>query len=218
MTVRPSSGLATRQRRSPAPETRALGSTSTRRFAVSGMKRIPSEVQLGCRCGNVRGVASKISPYTGFRVLCYCKDCQAFARFLNRADVLDAAGGTDIFQMPTGRLKLTAGMDALRCLRLSEKRILRWYTNCCHTPIGNIAGPRVPLVGVIHSFMNHETDGRSRHEVLGPPLCRIFERSAIGPLQAMAPPPPSMRLLARRVSRMLAWFVRGLAYRSSRLP
>lgn len=48
-------------------------------------------------------------------------DCQAFARFLERPDVLDAAGGTDIFQMPPGRVKLTAGTDAVRCLSLSRK-------------------------------------------------------------------------------------------------
>jgi Family of unknown function (DUF6151) len=48
----------------------------------------------------VRGVASDISPSGGLRFVCYCGDCQAFARFLDRADVLDAAGGTDIFHMP----------------------------------------------------------------------------------------------------------------------
>jgi hypothetical protein len=170
-----------------------------------------SDVPLRCRCGHVRGIASTVSPSTGFRVLCYCKDCQAFVRFLSRADVLNAAGGTDIFQMPTGRLKLTTGMDALRCLRLSTNGVLRWYTNCCRTPIGNTAGPRVPLIGVIHSFMDHKGDGRSRDEVLGPPLCRIFERSAIAPLPPTAPPPPSFRLFARRISKMLDWLMHGLA-------
>jgi len=51
----------------------------------------------------MRGVASDVSPSTGLRFVCYCKDCQAFARFLERADVLDPAGGTDIFQMPPAR-------------------------------------------------------------------------------------------------------------------
>jgi hypothetical protein len=37
----------------------------------------------------VRGVAREVSPSSGFRLLCYCKDCQGFARFLERADVLD---------------------------------------------------------------------------------------------------------------------------------
>ena len=164
-----------------------------------GDYRSTSEMPLRCRCGHVRGVANTVSPSSGFRVLCYCKDCRAFVRFLDRADVLNTAGGTDIFQMPTGRVKLTAGTDALRCLRLSNNGVLRWYTNCCRTPIGNTAGPRVPLIGVIHTFMDHEGDGRSRDEVLGMPLCRIFERSAIGPLPPTAPPPPSFRLFALRI-------------------
>jgi hypothetical protein len=120
----------------------------------------------------MRGVASGVSPSTGFRFVCYCKDCQAFAHFLERADVLDPAGGTDIFQMPPGRVKLTAGTDAMRCLRLSNK-VLRWYTDCCRTPIANTAAwPHFPIISVVHSFMDHEADGRSRDEVLGPPLRR----------------------------------------------
>ena len=122
----------------------------------------------------MRGVASEVSPSAGFRVFCYCKDCQAFARFLARADVLDAAGGTDIFQMPPGRVKLTAGADALRCLRLSHKGVFRWYADCCRTPIANSAGQGFPVMGMIHSFMDRDffdrvANGRSRGEVLGPP-------------------------------------------------
>jgi len=159
----------------------------------------------------MRGVASDVSPSTGFRFVCYCKDCQAFARFLERTDVLDTAGGTDIFQMPPARVKLTEGTDAIRCLRLSDK-VLRWYTDCCRTPIANTAAdPRFPLAAVIHTFMDHKGDGRSRAEVLGPPLCRIHERSAIGPLPPNAPSPPSFGVFARRASKLLGWWVHGLA-------
>jgi len=153
------------------------------------------DLPLRCQCSRVRGVASEVAPYAGFRFVCYCQDCQAFARFLERPDVLDAAGGTEIFQMPTGRVKLTAGVDAVRCLRFSNK-VFRWYTDCCRTPIGNTAGPRFPVVGLIHSFISHEADGRSRDEVLGPRLCRIYERSAIGPLPPNAPAPPSLSVFA----------------------
>jgi len=38
------------------------------------------------RCSRVRGVASEVVPYAGFRFVCYCQDCQAFARFLDRLD------------------------------------------------------------------------------------------------------------------------------------
>jgi hypothetical protein len=158
----------------------------------------------------MRGVATNASPSSGFRFVCYCRDCQAFARFLDRADVLDRAGGTDIFHMPPARVKLTAGTDALRCLRLSSK-VLRWYSECCRTPIANTpAGPGFPVIGMVHAFMDHAADGRSRDEVLGPPLCSIFERSAVGPLPPSAPGPPSVGLYVRRVPTLLGWWLRGL--------
>src|SRR5690348_8261364 len=143
------------------------------------MARRPTEIPLRCRCGHVHGVASEVAPNTGFRFVCYCGDCQAFARFLERPDVLDLSGGTDIFQMPIGRVKLTAG-----------------------------AG--FPVVGLIHSFMNPEADGRSRDEVLGAPLGRIYERSATGPLPADAPPPFALAFFPRRAATLLGWWLRGL--------
>ena len=173
---------------------------------------MPFDVPLRCRCGRVHGVASDVSPSGGFRFVCYCKDCQAFARFVERPDVLDPAGGTDIFQMPPRRVKLTAGTDALRCLRLSEKGVLRWYTDCCRTPIGNsAASPRSPILALVHSFMPHGVHGLSRDEMLGRPLCRIYESSAVGPLPPNAPATPSLKVFVQRGSKMLAWSVRGLA-------
>ena len=129
-------------------------------------------IPLRCKCGRVRGVAMDVSRSTGFRFVCYCKDCQAFARFLERADVLDTAGGTDIFQMPPARVRLTEGTEAIRCLRLSDK-ILRWYTDCCRTPIANTAADsRFPLAGTIHCFHGP----RSRR-----PLSRFGARAAALP-------------------------------------
>jgi hypothetical protein len=182
-------------------------SNATRR--INELTQDPQNFPLCCRCGHVRGVAKEIAPYAGFRFICYCQDCRAFARFLDRPDVLDTAGGTDILHLPTGRVELTAGADAVRCLRFSSK-VFRWYTDCCRTPVGNTAGPRFPIVGLIHSFMDHSPDGRSRDEVLGAALCRIFERSAVGPLPPNAPAPPSFGLLALRGSKLLGWWLPGL--------
>src|SRR5262245_49123274 len=135
------------------------------------------DVPLRCRCGQVTGVAHDVSPAEGFRFVCYCADCRAFAQFLDRSDVLDAAGGTDIFQMPPARVTLLAGLDALRCVHISDK-VLRWYADCCRTPIANTAArPGFPLVAVIHAFMDHGASGCSRDAALGAPLCRIYERS-----------------------------------------
>jgi len=179
--------------------------------ARNGIARLPLDLPLRCQCGLVRGVASDLSPSSGFRFVCYCKDCQAFAHFLKRLDVLDSAGGTDIFQMPPGRVKLTTGTDALRCLRLSDTGVLRWYTDCCRTPIGNTAASsRFPVIAVIHSFMVHGADGRSRDEVLGLPLCRIYELSAVGPLPVNAPASPSFGVFARRATKIFGWWMLGL--------
>jgi Family of unknown function (DUF6151) len=174
------------------------------------MTRLPLDVPLRCRCGHARGAASAVAPAAGFRFVCYCTDCQAFARFLERPDVLDAAGGTDIFQTPARRVTVTAGVDALRCVTFSGK-VLRWYAACCRTPIANTAASgRFPVVALIHSFMDHEATGRCRDEVLGAPLCRIYERSATEPLPPNAPPPSSFGVFARRTTKILGWWARGL--------
>lgn len=180
---------------------------------ISGneVARLPLDLPLRCHCGDVRGIASAVSPSAGLRFICYCKDCQAFASFLKRPDVLDPAGGTDIFQMPPGRLKLTAGKEAVRCLRLSNSGVYRWYTDCCRTPIGNTFGPRVPMIGMIHCFMDHQAGGHCRDVALGLPLCRIYEHSSVEPLLPSAPPPQSFGVFVRRTSKMLNWWMRGLA-------
>lgn len=171
---------------------------------------MPLDLPLRCRCGYVRGVAHEVAPSAGFRFVCYCTDCQAFAQYLERLDMLDAAGGTDIFQMPAGRVRLTAGTDAVRCGTFSGK-VLRWYADCCRTPSANTAATaRFPVIALIHSFMDHEAGGHSRDEAMGPPLCRIYQRSATGPLPPDAPPPPSLATFARRTSKILGWWARGL--------
>jgi hypothetical protein len=98
----------------------------------------------------------------------------------------------------------------MRCLRFSGP-VVRWYADCCQTPIGNTAaGPRFPVVGLIHSFMDHAAGGQPWDEVLGPPLCRIFARSATASLSPNAPAPPSLHIFALRVSRLIGWWLRGL--------
>jgi Family of unknown function (DUF6151) len=166
---------------------------------------MPFDLPLRCRCGRVRGVVHGVSPSAGFRLVCYCKDCQAFARFLKHSDVLDAAGGTDIFQMAPGRVKLTIGADAVRSLRFSNK-VFRWYAECCRTPIANTAsGPRFPVLGLVHSFIGDAANGHSRDTVLGPPLCPIHEGSATATLPANAPPPASLGVFALRAAKVFGW-------------
>ena len=116
------------------------------------------QIGLQCACGKVQGNTEDINASSGTRLVCYCHDCQAFARFLEQEDtVLDSCGGTDIFQMPVSKLKVNKGTEHIGCVRLSSKGLYRWYAKCCNTPIGNTMGSAVPFIGVIHNFMDHAT-------------------------------------------------------------
>jgi hypothetical protein len=141
-------------------------------------------------------------------VVCYCDDCQAFARWLGSKPILDAYGGTDIYQLPPAHVRITAGADELRCVRLGEKGTYRFYTACCRTPIGNMAGPRVAFIGLIHSFMDHVADGRPREDVLGPPAY-VHGRYAIGQPPHPVPRAIAPAFLAKMALRILGWSLRG---------
>lgn len=124
-----------------------------------------TNLPLKCRCGEVTGNVTDVTPSSGNRVICCCCDCQAFSAYLGREeDVLDAFGGTELLQLSQSQVTIQQGHDKLQSMRLSEKGMLRWYTSCCNTPVGNTMNAKVPFVGVIHSFLN-VTD---REAALGP--------------------------------------------------
>jgi hypothetical protein len=133
---------------------------------------------LQCRCGTVKGYLSHTTPVN--RCVCYCRDCQAFAHFLGKADeILDAQGGTDVVQTRPANLTFTHGQDALACMRLTPKGLLRWYAACCNTPIGNtVANYRMPFVGLVHSCL--ESTGPSLDQSFGPVRARVNTKSAKG--------------------------------------
>src|SRR5579871_5449944 len=106
------------------------------------------QVEVRCRCGEVRGIVTGPSPQTVNRVVCYCDDCQAYAHQLGRADLLNAKGGSDIVQFAPNTLSFTRGQDRIAGLRLTPKGLYRWYATCCNTPVGNTLGPAIPFVGI----------------------------------------------------------------------
>jgi hypothetical protein len=110
---------------------------------------------LQCRCGTLKGVVE--SPGSANRAICYCRDCQAFAHFLGRAnDVLDERGGSDVIHILPKNITFTQGIEALACMRLTHKGMLRWYASCCNTPIGNtLPTPRISFIGLLHSCVEH---------------------------------------------------------------
>ena len=112
------------------------------------------DISLQCPCGGFRGVVRGLSPRAGFRVVCYCDDCQAFAHYLGRAEqMLDPLGGTDIFQTSPARVEFVEGTVA--SMRLAANGMLRWYSACCRSPVGNTFASRgLPFVGILSAWSN----------------------------------------------------------------
>lgn len=141
-----------------------------------------NDLSLRCACGAVEGTITRRAPDRTQRALCYCDDCQRFARWIasqSGPDVLDAWGGTDIVQVWPSQITVHAGIDRLRLLQLREGGLFRWFTECCHTPAGNMIGSkRSPFVGVPAVFIR-DVDAHCRA-----PDAYIQGRFAIG-----APPP-----------------------------
>jgi hypothetical protein len=144
-----------------------------------------------------------VSPAAGTRIVCYCNDCQAFARFLGRPGIIDAWGGTDIFQLAPARVRIDRDDDALGCVRLSDKGMHRWYCRHCKTPVANTLGAGVPFVGLIHAFIDRERLAVMLDELLGEPIGFIHTRSAVGGVPPHATRRSLLRVLARS-ARMLA--------------
>ena len=117
-----------------------------------------THMTLSCSCGSVQGIAENISPTAGNHLICYCEDCQQFAEKLGKKELLDEHGGSEIFQLPPNKLKITHGKDQLRCLKLTPKGPTRWYADCCKTPVANSFSAGLPMVGLIAPFIAPEAD------------------------------------------------------------
>ncbi len=137
---------------------------------------------LRCACGKLRGHVSE--PEKAVHLMCYCKDCQAFANFLGKPDeLLDAQGGADIVAVHPQSVHFTEGRDLLSCMSLSPKGLLRWYASCCNTPIGNTPRDfRMAYVGLAHRCLAER--GSSLNDAFGPVRMSSGTKSAKGPVPA----------------------------------
>lgn len=122
-------------------------------------------LSLRCECGRVQGRVETEQVYV--RAKCYCRDCQAYARWLDRPGVVDAQGGTDMVAMNPAGVHITSGSEQIACMSLSEKGILRWYAGCCRTPLGNTPrDAKIAYVGVVGMGLS---PAREMDEAFGPP-------------------------------------------------
>ena len=141
-----------------------------------------AHIPIRCRCGLLEGRLE--SPQRATRLVCYCRDCQAFARFLGHPEAtLDADGGTEIVAARPSDLHITRGADQLRCMSLSPQGLLRWYTGCCRTAIGNTPrDARFAYVGLIHDVLS--AAGDQRDAVFGAGRAAVNTASAARPIRS----------------------------------
>lgn len=108
------------------------------------------DLALRCACGAVTGTFAA-EPKVGARGVCYCDDCQAYARWLGREALLDAHGGTEVIQTWPARVRIDGEVSLLR---LSQDGLHRWYAGCCRAALANSFGsPRAPFIGLIAHFI-----------------------------------------------------------------
>lgn len=111
-------------------------------------------IRMRCQCGKLQGEVD--AKRVGARAICYCRDCQAFARFLRpEGSLLDSAGGTEVEAGLPAAVRFTAGLEHLACMSLGPKGIYRWYASCCRTPVGNTPrDPRFSYVGLVRACLD----------------------------------------------------------------
>lgn len=153
-----------------------------------------------CHCGAVE--ATLHTPQRGVRAICYCRDCQAYARYLGHAErTLDRCGGTDTVATRPDFVQFMRGFERVRCLSLSDEGLLRWYADCCRTPIGNTPrDPDMPYVGLVTTCL--AGTGRERDAAFGPARTTLNTKSATGEVKAT--PLAMLRSILRITRNMFA--------------
>lgn len=151
--------------------------------------------ELQCACGELQLELHGADAQNGTHAICYCTDCQAFARSLGKADWLDEQGGTDLFQSQPHRVRITSGAERLGVLQLNKKGLYRWYATCCDTPLCNTLGtPKMAFASFLTANMKGDL---SR---LGPVL---FQHKPDHALSPVAPNSGPMWRFALRAMRMM---------------
>ena len=159
-----------------------------------------SNLSFTCDCGTVTGTMLGAGPDQGDHLVCHCTDCQDLTHHLGHAErVLDAHGGTSLYQTRCARMRLDTGRDRLACLHLTDAPTLRWYAVCCRTPLFNtFKNGKLPFITILLAAC----DPAARKQALGPPRGHLFLQDAIADTGGL--PKMSTATLMRR------FFVRAI--------
>lgn len=105
-------------------------------------------MNLQCDCRKFTAELKTFPNDTPGRLKCYCDDCQIYLHYLGRAELLDQNAGSEIIPTYPCNMKILSGQEQVKCVRLTDKGMFRFYAGCCKTPIGNTT-PGSPWIGVL---------------------------------------------------------------------
>tara|TARA_B110001454_G_scaffold16145_1_gene14508 strand:- start:2168 stop:2770 length:603 start_codon:yes stop_codon:yes gene_type:complete len=163
-------------------------------------------MNIQCQCGSIKGEISHFPKQSPGRLVCYCDDCQAFLHFINRQDLLDANGGSEIIPVYPSNFRITHGQDLIRGIRLSPKGLFRWYASCCQTPIANTQA-KLPWVGMLSTMLPFK-DETERAKVLGQVKSRVMGKFAKG----VPPEGTSEKFAARDFFSVVPFIFKGFIF------
>ncbi|WP_375228258.1 DUF6151 family protein [Roseobacter sp. S98] len=167
-----------------------------------------TDALFSCNCGTLKGVLHDAAPANVCHLVCYCKDCRAFARHMGQAAQLEPGGGSPLVQVLPARIDITEGADRIACLRLSPKGLHRWYASCCNTPLANTVGsPRMPLAGMWRGLFEQT-------EVFGPVVTRGFTKHALRERGAPKRDKGILRMMSGLIGRAVPAWMSGTARQS----
>ncbi len=167
-------------------------------------------MEIQCQCGQFKAEIHHFPHETPGRLGCYCDDCQSYLIYLNRTDLLDKAGCTEVVPVYPVNLKIKEGASHLKCTRLSTHGIYRWSTTCCNSPIANTKRG-IPWVGIFsHSFCHK--DPNYLDKTLGPVKSRIMGRFAKGNVA----PHTAEKINLRSILTVLPFILKGRLFKKNK--
>ena len=128
------------------------------------------DIPLRCVCGKVKAVLKDATPARANRVVCCCNGCRQYAHVLGREEeILNAFGGTEVFQLSPLHLILLEGKEHIACLQQTPKGALRWYASCCTSPLFNtLPTLNMPFIGVLRHCVDEERLDVPFEDIVGP--------------------------------------------------
>ena len=128
-------------------------------------------MEIQCDCGKFKARLNNIKKATTGRLVCYCNDCQNYARKLCRHDLLGPYGGTEAVVVYPSDYEIIEGKDLLVCNLLSPSGASRFSTTCCNTPVANTK-QKFPWVSILTKSFENANEGST--EELGNIKSRAF--------------------------------------------